>query len=77
MNDISMIGKSLPSWLITSRPVLLRRFVRSKSDPLIDEEELLESNPNFAKIRYANGRESTVSISDLAPCPPNVIDIPD
>ena len=34
----------------------------------MDEVELLETNPSFAKIRFPSGRESTVSISDLAPC---------
>ena len=62
----SMIGKSLPSWLIQPGPVLVRRFVRSKSEPLVDEVELLEANPNFARVRSADGRESSVSISDLA-----------
>ena len=64
-----MIGKSLPSWLIQSESVLLRQFVRSKSDPLVEKVELLEVNPSFAKVRFPNGRESNVSISDLAPCP--------
>ena len=64
----SMIGKSLPSWLVQPGPVLLRRFVRNKSDPLVDEVELLEANPNFAKVRFPTGRESTVSVGDLAPC---------
>ena len=41
-----MIGKSLPSWLITSRHVLLRRFVRNKTDTFVDEVELLEANPD-------------------------------
>ena len=48
--------------------MLLRRFVRhSKQEPLVDEVQLLEANPQYAFIRYANGRESTVSIKDLAP----------
>ena len=64
----SVIGKSLPSWLIQSETVLLRRFVRSKSDPLVEEVELLEVNTSFAKVRFPNGRESNVSISDIAPC---------
>ena len=51
-------------------PVLLRRFVRSsKNDPLVDQVELLDANPTYANIRYSNGRESTVSIRDLAPSP--------
>ena len=65
-----MIGKSLPSWLIQSKSVLLGKLVRNKSDPLVDEVELVEANPNFAKAHFPNGRESTVSIDVLAPCLP-------
>ena len=65
----SMIGKALPSWLVQPGPVLLRRFVRNKNDPYVDEVKLLEANPNFAQVRFPDGRESTVSVSDLAPCP--------
>ena len=61
-------GASLPTWLLNPGPVLLRRFVRnSKQDPLVDEVDLLEANPHYAYVRYPNGRESTVSIKDLAP----------
>ena len=49
-------------------PVLLRRHVRtSKYKPLVDEVVLLEANPQYVHIRFTNGRESTVSVSDLAP----------
>ena len=66
-------GSSLPSWLMSSGPVLLRRFVRSsKTDPLVDQVELVDSNLTYANIRYADGRESTVSVRDLAPCPPEL-----
>ena len=48
--------------------VLLRKYVRnSKNDPYVEEVELIESNPQYAHIRYADGRESTVSVQDLAP----------
>ena len=43
--------------------------MRSKSDPLVEEVELLEVNPSFAKVRFPDGKESNVSISCLAPCP--------
>ena len=60
-------GHSLPSWLSTPGPVLLRRHVRaSKYEPLVDEVVLLEANPEYAHIRFTNGCESTVSVSDLA-----------
>jgi len=47
--------------------VLLKRFVRNKSEPLCDEGELLDANPKTALVRFPDGRESTVSVSDLAP----------
>jgi hypothetical protein len=55
-------------------PVLLRWFVRtSKNDPLVDEVELTDVNPTHARVRYADGRESSVSLRDLAPCTPSSI----
>ena len=66
----SSMGMSLPSWLLTPGPVFLRNFVRhSKDDPLVQEVTLLHSNPKYANIRYPDGRESSVSLHDLAPCP--------
>ena len=65
-------GKSLPAWLTTPGPILLRKFVKThKNDDLVEEVQLVEANPTYASIRYADGREGTVSISDLAPCPKN------
>ena len=64
----SMLGRSLPTWLITPNTVLLKRFVRNKSEPLLcDEVELLDANPKTALVQFPDGRESTVSVSDLAP----------
>ena len=65
----SMLGKSVPSWLLTPGPVLLRKFVRNKSDDLCDEVELIDANPTSARVRFSNGRESNVSLTDLAPLP--------
>ena len=66
----SMCGMSLPSWLTTSGNVMLRRYVRhTKNDPLVDEVELTYVNPTYAHIRYPDGRESTVSLKDISPCP--------
>ena len=63
----SVSGVTLPDWL-TPGLVLCRRYVRrSKTDPLVDEVELLEANPNYAYIRYPDGRESTVALRHLAP----------
>ena len=45
-------------------------------DPLVDKVELLQTNPSFAKICFSSGRESTVFISDLAPCPQHQVSQP-
>ena len=35
----------------------------------MDEVELTNVNPAYTHIRYQDGRESTVSLKDLSPCP--------
>ena len=65
-NQRSMSGRALPSFLIQPGPILMRRFIRSKSDPLVEEVELLDANRSFSHVCFANGRESTVSTGDLA-----------
>ena len=65
----SCFGESIPSWMSNPGPVLLRCHNRqSKFDPYVEEVELLEANPSYAHIRHHNGRETTVSLRDLAPC---------
>eukprot|EP00794_Sanderia_malayensis_P004469 gene4469-5063_t len=60
---------SLPSGMPPG-PVLLRKFVHiSKHDDLMEEVELTHVNPTYAQIRYNDGRESSVCLTDLAPCP--------
>ena len=60
---------SIPTWLTTPGPVLLKRHVRiNKMEPLVDEVELLEANPSYAHIHYPDGRNTTVSTKHLAPC---------
>ena len=67
-NRRSTSGTSLPTWLTKSGMVLMRKNVRlSKYEPLVEEVELLECNPQYAHVRHANGKESTVSIRHLAP----------
>ena len=58
----------MPTWLLTPGPVILKCHVRtSKNDPLVDEVQLLQANPQYAHIRHTDGRETTVSIQHLAP----------
>ncbi|BHF75552.1 Potassium voltage-gated channel sub H member 7 [Sparganum proliferum] len=48
--------------------VLLKKSnQQSKFDPLVEEVELLQCNPQYAHIRFDNGREETVSVRLLAP----------
>ncbi len=61
-------GCAIPSWLTTPGKVYLKRSVRTKHDPLVDEVELLEANSHYAHVRFPDGRESTVSTRHLAPC---------
>ena len=64
----SSTGATIPSWLCNPGPVLLKRHVRaSKTDPLVDEVELLQASPYYAHIRYPDGKEDTVFTRHLAP----------
>ena len=64
----STTGNSLPSWLTTPGPVLLKRHVRnSKMDPLVEEVDLIEANPRYAYVSFPDGRHSTVATKHLAP----------
>ena len=66
----SCSGVTLPSWMTVPGKVFLRRFVRNnKNEPLSDEVELVNVNPTYANVRFPNGREVTVSLRDIAPCP--------
>ena len=70
----SACGESIPSWLAEPRPVLMKRNVRrSKYEPLTGEVELLEANPQYAYVRLPDGRETTVSVKQLAPAGSNPI----
>ena len=49
---------------------MLRNFVKnSKHDPLVQKVHLIEANPAYARVKFDGGRESNVSLRDLAPCP--------
>ena len=73
----STSGVSLPTWLSTPGPILLKKHVRAnKYDPLVNEVELLETTPNYAHIRHPDGRESIVSLKHLAPTVDQEPDLP-
>ena len=58
----STSGSAVPTWLSTPGTLLLRQNNRqSKHDPLV-EVELLDANPEYAHVKFVNGRESTVSL---------------
>lgn len=64
----SSTGNSLPTWLSESRFAYLKRMNRkSKYEPLFDEVELVDTNPSYAHVRFADGRETTVSLRHLSP----------
>ena len=58
---------NFPGWLSTPGQVLLKKhFRKSKYNPLIEEVKLIETNSQYAHIRYPNGKETTVSVRHLA-----------
>jgi transposase InsO family protein len=64
----SFYGHSLPKWLSNPGPVLLRKFDRrSKYDSPVRVVDLLEANPEYARVRLQDGRESNISLRHLAP----------
>lgn len=70
----STSGQSLPSWLMSPGPVLIRRNVRqSKYEPLVDEVNLLEANTHYAHVQFPDGRETTVSTKQLSPAGSNEV----
>ena len=79
INDAHRVApQSFHGYLHQAPRCFERRFVRhSKTDPLVDEVQLMDVNPSYAYIRYSDGRESTVSLKDLSPCPASPKAIPD
>eukprot|EP00795_Rhopilema_esculentum_P013889 gene13889-biopygen3804 len=66
----SSSGASVPTWMAEPSAVLIKRHVRiNKTEPFVDEVELLQANPHYAFVRYPDGRETTVSTKHLAPKP--------
>ena len=59
---------SIPTWLTRSKSALLKRHLRrSKYEPLVETVDILEVNPNYAHVRFNNGRETAVSLRHIAP----------
>ena len=55
----------------------LRRFGRSiKSEPVIDEMEILHVNPKYANVRNSSERELRVSLKNLVPYSSTAIQLP-
>jgi transposase InsO family protein len=76
-NRRSSSGASIPTWLTEERQVFLRKYVKSsKYDNPVELVELLDTNELYAHIRHQDGRETTVSTRDLAPCPTRVVENP-
>ena len=64
------LGPGLPAWLQEKGKVLLKKHVKnSKYEDDCDEVDLIECNPNYARVRLDNGYEKSVSLRDLAPLP--------
>ena len=65
-------GSSLPVWLMNPGTVLLKQNARaSKYDPIVEEVDLIEANPNYAHVKLRSGVEKTVALRNLAPAGDN------
>ena len=62
----------MPTWLLYQGLVLLRQFVHNKNELLCNQVLLIDVNQSYTKFQLSDGKESTVSTSDLAHCPGNV-----
>ncbi|GFX76955.1 hypothetical protein TNCV_2258181 [Trichonephila clavipes] len=61
-------GCYIPTWLTKPGPVLMKNQMRAnKYEPIAQEVELIEANPDYAHVKLGDGRETTVSIRHLAP----------
>ena len=49
--------------------VCVRKHVQDKYDPVVEETDLLNANPNYAVVRSPKGCVVTVSARDIAPTP--------
>ena len=65
----SMFGTNAPIWMTEPGPLYVRKHIRDKYDPVVEEMDLLNANPNYAVVRSPEGREVTVSARDIAPSP--------
>ena len=66
----SVLGISVPSWLTSPGSVLVRRHARSsKYEPLVEKVDLIHATPQYAHVRYKDGRETSVSLRDVVPIP--------
>ena len=53
--------------------MLIRQHVRhSKQDPFVQEDELISTNPKYARVHVLDSRETTVSLRDVSPCPDEI-----
>ena len=69
------LGYSIPSWLQSGKPALLKNHVRNKEDPRVLPVQITGViNPYFAKVSFPSGVEDTVSTSSLAPTSSNTVD---
>ena len=67
-NQKSPNGFTLPAWLTKPGPVLICNFVRAnKNEDYVLQAQLTEANSTFARVRFLDGHESTVSLQDSAP----------
>ena len=58
----------MPLRLSSTGTVFVRRHNRqSRCDRLVEEADLIHATPQYARVRFRNGRKTTVSLRDATP----------
>lgn len=60
-------GLPVPTWLMSAKTALLHYPRSSKYDPAVQEVDIVDVNPTYARVRLPSGREPLVSLRHLAP----------
>ena len=64
----SSFGVSVPTWLSSPGRVFLGSHANPpKFDSVVEEVDLVHATPSYARVRFPTGRETTVSLLDIAP----------
>lgn len=69
-------GLPMPTWLLSAKRALMHCSRNSKYDSAVQEVDILDLNPTYARVRLPSGREPLVSLRHLAPAGQKPVAVP-